>query len=148
MPPEFFSDIHVRRGFNYCFDWDTYIQEVLHGDAVKPRGPIIRGLQGYRADSPVYTYDLAKCAEELAQAWGGQLPEIGFQLRTWVAETAGTTPGTNEWDLLADSLAQVNPKYKSSTVTLDWPTIGDNMNRGRFAITGIGWGEDYHDASN
>jgi peptide/nickel transport system substrate-binding protein len=147
VPPDFFSDIHVRKGFNYCFDWDTYIRDVLHGDAVKSRGPIITGLQGYRADSPVYTYDLEKCAAELAQAWGGQLPAVGFQMTTWVPETAGgATPGTNEWDLLADSLARVNPKYKLDKVAMDWGSIGDNT--GRFAITGIGWMEDYHDASN
>ncbi|MFN2252112.1 MAG: ABC transporter substrate-binding protein [Anaerolineae bacterium] len=75
IPPDFFADINVRRGFNYCFDWDTFIAEGLQGEGFQARGPIIEGLQGYDANSDVYTFDLDKCAEEMALAWDGALPD-------------------------------------------------------------------------
>ncbi|MGE5224163.1 MAG: ABC transporter substrate-binding protein, partial [Omnitrophica WOR_2 bacterium] len=35
VPPDFFSDIHVRRAFAYCFNYDTYLNDVLLGEAVR-----------------------------------------------------------------------------------------------------------------
>ena len=41
IPPDFFSDIHIRKAFNYSFDWDTYIKQVQNGEAKlgRRRGP-------------------------------------------------------------------------------------------------------------
>jgi peptide/nickel transport system substrate-binding protein len=73
--PELFSDIHMRRAFNYCFDTDTYIKEAWLGEAKKRRGPIPSGLLGYNPEQPVYEFDLGKCAAELQLAWDGK--EVG-----------------------------------------------------------------------
>ena len=27
IPADFFSDVHVRKAFNYCFDYDAYIDD-------------------------------------------------------------------------------------------------------------------------
>ena len=35
IPLDFFSDIHIRRAFAYCFDWDVYISDVFDGEAVQ-----------------------------------------------------------------------------------------------------------------
>jgi peptide/nickel transport system substrate-binding protein len=146
IPPDFFSDIHVRRGFSYCFDWDAYLKEAQQGEAVQSRGPIARGLSGYTEDSPVYARDIEKCREELAQAWGGQLPETGFSLS--VAYNEGGTARQIAGQILAAGLQEANPKYKLDTMKLEWPTMLDNMNQRRLPITFAGWYEDYHDASN
>ena len=31
IPPDFFQDKHVRNAFNWCFDWDVLIDDVLNG---------------------------------------------------------------------------------------------------------------------
>ncbi|MBI4769556.1 MAG: hypothetical protein HY784_03860, partial [Chloroflexi bacterium] len=68
IPPDFFSDVHVRRAFNYCFDYDTFIADAQNGEGIRNNGPIIVGMLGYNPDGPMYEYDPDKCAEELALA--------------------------------------------------------------------------------
>lgn len=146
IPPDFFSDVHVRKGFSYCFDWEPYIEDALQGEAVQSRGPVANGVQGFDEDSPVYERDLDKCEEELAQAWSGQLPETGFQL--FVAYDEGSTERQIAGQILADGLSQVNPDYRVDVIKLEWPTLLDNMNQRRLPMAFAGWYEDYHDASN
>src|SRR5512140_1124350 len=31
IPPDFFTDVNVRKGFSYSFDWDTFITDVYKG---------------------------------------------------------------------------------------------------------------------
>lgn len=146
IPPDFFSDIHVRRGMCYCFDWETYIAEALQGEAIPARGPIIKGLQGYREDSPVYSLDRDKCAQELSQAWEGKLKERGF--RFTIAYNEGNETRKKAAEILAENLALVDPKYKVEVVSLEWPSFLDARRGMRLPISISGWQEDYHDASN
>ena len=79
--PEFFNDIHVRKAFNYCFDYDAYIADAQNGEGIRNNGPIIYGMLGYNDDGPIYDFDLEKCEEEMAAAWDGVLPEVGFRVQ-------------------------------------------------------------------
>ena len=143
---DFFSDIHVRKGFNHCFDWDTYIKDALKNEGFQTRGPIIDGLQGYKGDSEVYSFDLKKCEEELVLAWDGKLPTTGFKLT--LAYNKGSDSRRTAAEILADSLAQVNPKYLVKVQELEWPTFLDARKNGNLPVSFSGWLADYHDASN
>jgi peptide/nickel transport system substrate-binding protein len=68
IPSDFFANEHVRKAFNYCFDWDTYIADVLSGEAVQAVSTELPGMPGWSADAPHYTFDLEKCAEEFQAA--------------------------------------------------------------------------------
>jgi peptide/nickel transport system substrate-binding protein len=68
IPLDFFSDLHIRKAFAYCFDWETYISDVFDGEAVQQPVLARQGMPGYQADAPVYTHDLAKCEEEFKLA--------------------------------------------------------------------------------
>jgi len=68
IPFDFFANEHVRKAFNYCFDWDTYIAQVLNGEGVQAVSTELPGMPGYSADAPHYTFDLDKCAEEFQAA--------------------------------------------------------------------------------
>ncbi len=146
IPVDFFSDIHVRRGFNYCFDWDTYIEQALQGEGIQARGPIIQGLQGFSEDSDVFTYDLAKCEEELALAWDGALPETGFEMT--LAYNEGNDTRKMAAEILAEQVALVNENYQIEVIDLEWPSFLDARRGRRLPISVSGWLEDYHDASN
>jgi peptide/nickel transport system substrate-binding protein len=146
IPLDFFTDIHVRKGFNYCFDWDTYIKDGLQGEGIQVRGPIIEGLQGWRANSAVYTYDLTKCDEELKQAWGGQVAEKGFKMT--LVYNQGNDTRKMAAQILAESLGQVNPKYVVDVKELEWPSFLAARRDEKLPISISGWLEDYHDASN
>jgi peptide/nickel transport system substrate-binding protein len=74
IPPDFFSDIDVRKGFAYCFDFDIYIADGQNGEGIRNHGPIIVNMLGFNPDQEMYNIDMEKCEEYLAQAWGGVLP--------------------------------------------------------------------------
>jgi peptide/nickel transport system substrate-binding protein len=68
IPADFFDDIHIRKAFNYCFDWDTFIQDVMVGEGVQTLTIPVAGMPGFDANAPHYTYDPDKCAQEFKLA--------------------------------------------------------------------------------
>src|SRR3972149_6689334 len=121
IPTDFFSDIHVRRGFHYCFDWYTYIADFFQGEAVQSYSVIIPGMLGYDPNGQHYSYDTEQCAAELAQAWGGVLPDVGFRVQ--VAYNIGNTTRQAVAEILASELSAVNELYRVEGVGLPWPAF-------------------------
>ncbi|MEO8082856.1 MAG: ABC transporter substrate-binding protein [Ardenticatenales bacterium] len=146
IPTDFFTDLDVRQGFNYCFDWGTMIRDGLQGEGVQARGPIIEGLMGFGADSPIYTTDLDKCGEHLAKAWGGQVAEKGFKMT--LAYNEGNESRKIAAEIIANGLAQVSDKYKVDVQSLEWPSFLEARRLEKFPISISGWSADYMDASN
>jgi peptide/nickel transport system substrate-binding protein len=68
VPADFFADVHVRKAFNYCFDWETFNADIYNGEAVQSKAMTVPGMPGYNEDDPTYTFDLEKCAEEFKLA--------------------------------------------------------------------------------
>jgi peptide/nickel transport system substrate-binding protein len=151
IPPDFFADVHVRKAFNHCFDWDTYMADVLLGEGERTRGPIIAGLQGWSPDSAVYEHDLEQCANEfkaaaLTAADGSSLWDTGFYVQL-IHET-GSDARRATLEILRDNLARVNPKFRAELVEKPWPDVLGELTGGRMPVVHIGWIEDYHDAHN
>jgi peptide/nickel transport system substrate-binding protein len=146
IPKDFFSDINVRRGFNYCFDWEIYIEDALVGEAVQGVGPIIPGMVGYNPDGPAYSYDPDKCAEELEQAWDGAVAENGFRMQ--VAYNTGNTTRQTIAEILQANLADVNENYVIETIGLPWPSFLGQIRESRLPLYISGWHEDIHDPHN
>jgi len=146
VPADFFSDIHVRKGFAQCFDYDTYIADGLNGEGVRNNGPIILDMLGYNPDGPIYNYDLDACAAELEQAWGGVLPEIGFRLQ--VTFNTGNTARQTVAAILQNNLATINPLYRIEIVGLPWPTLLAAFRATQLPLAISGWVEDIHDPHN
>jgi peptide/nickel transport system substrate-binding protein len=152
IPADFFTDLNVRRGFAYCFDWDVLINDVYQGDAVQNVGPIIPNMVGYNPDGPKYSFDLDRCKEELATAWGGVLPETGFRFQ--VAYNAGNTTRQTVGEILQanlDAASADNPtpgNYVVEVIGLPWANFLRNQREGRLPIFVSGWHEDIHDPHN
>ena len=148
IPANFFSDIHVRKAFNYCFDWNTYIQQVWNGEATQAYGPIIQGELGFDPNQQHYSYDPAKCAAEfkastLTSDSGKSLWDTGFYLQ-YVYNT-GNDQRKTAGEILAQDLQQVNPKFHLAVVDEPWPVLLKDQVDGRMPIFMLGWLEDYHD---
>ncbi len=43
IPADFFSDIHVRKAFNYAVDWQPVIDSVYGTEAIRSQGPLLWG---------------------------------------------------------------------------------------------------------
>lgn len=146
IPPNFFSDIHVRKAMNYCFDFDTYIAEALNGEGVRNNGPIIKDMLGYNEDGPYYQYDPEACAAELAQAWDGVLPETGFRFQ--IAYNTGNTARQTVGEILQAELSAINELYQVEVVGLPWPTFLRTFRASQIPMIASGWLEDIHDPHN
>jgi peptide/nickel transport system substrate-binding protein len=64
VPPNFFSDVHIRHAFSYCFNYDAYLKDVLLGEGVRSKSVIFPGMVGYDENAPFYAYDPDKCKAE------------------------------------------------------------------------------------
>jgi len=146
IPPDFFSDLHVRKAFNYCFDYDAFIRDAQNGEGIRNNGPIIIGMLGYNPDGPMYEYDPDKCAEELSLAWDGKLPEVGFRVQ--MAYNTGNVARQTACAILQSSLRSVNEKYQIECLGLPWPTMLRAFRASQLPLVASGWIEDIHDPHN
>ncbi len=158
IPPDFFSDIHVRKAFNYCFDFDAMIQDALNGEGVQAQGPIVAGMLGYReGEDPIFSFDLAMCEEEfkLADAdkdgvlAGEDEDDVwnrGFYLQ--LAYNTGNDTRRLASEILKAGLESVNPNFNVAVVGMPWPVLLNTRREQKLPIYVGGWLEDYHDPHN
>jgi len=146
IPLDFFTDLDVRKGFAYAFDWETYINDALLGEAQQVASPVIEGLPYMNSDQPMYSLDLAKAEEHLRNAWGGQVWENGFTFT--LAYNAGNLSRKTACEILQANLFAINPDFKVNIQIMQWPTLLRSMYAGLLPMFQIGWQADYPDPHN
>jgi len=151
IPPDFFSDPHVRAAFSYAFDWQTYINDVYNGEAVQSLELSLPGMVGYDANAPHYTMDLDKATAEfkastLTSPDGKSLWDVGFRLQ--MLYNQGNTVRQTVSEILAANLAAINPLFVVEILGLPWPAYLAAQRAGQIPIMTAGWLEDIHDPSN
>jgi peptide/nickel transport system substrate-binding protein len=158
IPPDVFTDLHVRKAFNYCFDFETMITEAMSNQGIQAQGPILKGLMGYLEDQPMaYTYDQAKCEEEFKLAdvdkdgipAGEDEDDIwtrGFYLQ--IAYNTGNDTRMLASQILKAGLEAVNPNFNVVVVGMPWPVMLESRRQGKLPLYVSGWVEDYHDPHN
>jgi peptide/nickel transport system substrate-binding protein len=146
IPVDFFSDIDVRKGFAYAFDWDTYIYEGAAGHGEQISSPIVRGIPYHKSDWPRYEVDLEKAEEHLKAAWDGLLWENGFEMTLVYA--SGDIAGKTACEILQYNLYEINPVFKINIQLMRWSTILDEMVSGHLPMYFTGWTGDYADPHN
>jgi ABC-type transport system substrate-binding protein len=158
VPPDFFSDVHIRKAFGYAFDWDTYIVDVSQGEAVQSFQLPLAGMPGFDSNAPHYTYDLEKSAEEFKLADldhdgvpAGEDPEgdvwtTGFRIQ--MLYNQGNTTRQAIAEILSASLAEVNELFSVEILGLPWPAYLAGQRAGTIPIMTAGWQEDIHDPHN
>jgi peptide/nickel transport system substrate-binding protein len=146
IPLDFFSDVNVRKGFAYAFDYDTFIKDAYIGEAIRPGSPIVDGISYYDPNAPKYDLDLDKATEYFKQAWGGQVWENGFTLT--VAYNGGNLERKTACEILQQNLFSINPKFNVLIQVMQWPTLLRSMYSSLIPMFQIGWVADYPDAHN
>jgi peptide/nickel transport system substrate-binding protein len=112
IPPDFFTDIDVCKGFCYTFDYETYIQDGWLGEAQQLGSPISEGLPFYNPDASMYSLDLGKAEEHLKGAWDGEVWQKGFKFT--VLYSPGNLARQTSCKILAENLLAINPKFQVS----------------------------------
>jgi peptide/nickel transport system substrate-binding protein len=128
IPPDFFTDAHVRRGFAYCMDYMElrycmgYQQYGMFlAEARYPATPMIWGLPYRRPDEwyaeNQYMLDLAKAEEEFRLAWGGELWDTGFKLP--LAYSVSNPIGKTIAEMLEANVESLNLKFHVDPIGVD-----------------------------
>ncbi len=151
IPPDFFSDIHVRKAFAYCFNWDEYISSALNGEATQANDVFLPGMIGDDPNGAHYSYDAAKCEEEFkASTWksedGKSLWDTGFRMT--VAYNTGNTARQTIGQIFQANIAAVNPNFIVEVTGIPWPTFLANQRAKKLPVFFSGWVEDIHDPHN
>lgn len=173
VPKNFFADVHVRRGFAYCFDYDIYLKDVLLGEGTRSTTVMLPGMLGYDENAPHYTYDLAKCEQEFklsrweevevevtdaegktskvmeyrpAENGPISLWDIGFRLT--MGFNTGSTQRQTIGEILQNNLVQVNPNFVVEVTALPWPTFLSTQRARKLPLFTIGWIMDLYETHN
>ncbi len=146
IPADFFSDIHVRKCFNYAFDREGFIEDVLLGAGATITMALPSSYLGYDPNVPEYVLDLEKAEEECKQAWNGELWEKGFYLT--IAYNTGNTARQTIAEILKDNLEYLNPKFKIETRGIQWSQFLDERRNKRLPVSTIAWIPDFADPDN
>lgn len=144
VPPDFFSNVTVRKAFSYAFNWQTLIQDVFKGRVLKAKGPIPKGLPYYNPDQKTYHNDPEKAKELFKEAYNGKLWEVGFKLTAIVYQNSDK----RIIDILRYNLKQINPKFDIKTAMEPWSALWSHQVRGWLPLFVSGWGADYPDPHN
>jgi len=145
IPPDFFSDINVRKAFLHAFDRETYKKDVFHDLVIMPTSPNVEGLP-YHKDVPVYEFDLKKAAEYMKKAWGGKVWEKGFKMI--ITYNTGNEMREAAALMLAENIMSLNPKFKTEVRNVEWKDYVVQIREYQYPMFLSGWGADYADPHN
>ena len=145
IPPDFFSQIEVRKAFLHAFDRVTYRQDVFNDMVVMPTSPLIEGLP-YHKEVPVYEFDLEKSMDYMKKAFDGQLWDKGFQMT--ITYNTGNDMRKAAARMLAENIMSLNPKFKIEVRNVEWKDYIVKVRSYQFPLFISGWGADYADPQN
>ncbi len=150
IPPDFFSDIHVRRAFVCSMNYDALIEDVLHGLGRRVPTDLPEGLLGFDEellyDEYAPRFDLGCAEEEFRKAWGGRLWEKGFKMT--LLYNLGNDVRRVAAEMLKTYIESLNPKFHIDVMGVEWPTYLDAMRHEMLPAFIIGWLADYPDPHN
>ncbi len=137
IPPDFFSNLDVRKGFEYLFPHRTYVKDVWNGLGIVPNSPICTGLIGYDPYIPMYHQDLAKAAEYFKKAYNGEVWKKGFKFAIIYNSTDPTMQEACE--MLSTYAQQVNPKFDVVPVPVLWQTLVGEFLSNNIPMIALDW---------
>ena len=139
---EVFSDINVRKAFNYAVDRDSLVNFVLDGEGVPAHNGFVPPLTGYPYESVKgYNYDPKLAKEYMSKAGfanGNGFPEMTLYLN----KSGGVNVKIAEFltAMLKDNLG-VNIAMESMPMSELYPKV----EAGEFDLWRFGWIADYPD---
>ncbi|MBI3552205.1 MAG: ABC transporter substrate-binding protein [Elusimicrobia bacterium] len=146
VPPDFFADADIRKGFSYAFDYDALLRDTFKGTAKRAIGPIPPGIPGYDPKQPHYDFDPKKAEEHLRKAWGGRAWEKGF--RFTLTYNVGSENRQAAAQILKHGIEALNLKFKIDLRGVEWAAFLDKTQRRFMPLFSRGWSGDYPDGHN
>jgi len=146
IPPDFFSDVDVRKAFAYALDYQVYIRDVYKGKGTQATGAIPKSLPGHDPDAPRYTHDLKKAEEHFKKARRGEIWEKGFRFTLTYNE--GNIARQTLCQIIKVNVEKLNPKFRIDIRPVQWSTFLDASDKKILPMFTLGWQADFPDAHN
>jgi peptide/nickel transport system substrate-binding protein len=146
IPPDFFVDINVRKGFAYAFNYTKLIKDVLLGDALQPATPIIPCLPFYNPAQEKYTFNLTEAEKYFRNAWNGQVWANGFNLT--ILYNRGNIIRLRECEILKENIEALNAKFHVQIQGLPWSELRPLYLMHEAPMFIVGWLADFADPHN
>ncbi|MFW5776748.1 MAG: ABC transporter substrate-binding protein [Spirochaetota bacterium] len=146
VPPDFFSDINVRKAFIAAWDQQTYIEDITNNTYQTVVTPVPYGLPFKNESVEMPPHDLDAAAEYMRQAWDGEVWEKGFKVD--LLFNTGNDVRQASVRMMAEAISSLNPKFEINVRGVEWSEYL-NLNRSRsLPVFYIGWAPDYPDPDN
>lgn len=143
IPPDFFSDVDVRKGFAYCVNYTKLIAETFSGEAYQPATPVIWGLPFYNSRQKKYNIDLAKAEQHFRNAWSEQLWNEGFNLT--VCYFTGDILRQNVSEMIRTNVESLNQKFHINIQDLHVSSYLEQLKASELPAFLQGWAADFSD---
>jgi len=143
IPPDFFSDINVRKGFAYAFNYSKLIEEELRGEAYQPATPIIPGLPFYNSAQEKYGINLDAAMDYFVAAWGGQIWDNGFKFTMCYNE--GNLLRKKACEIIKANVESLNDKFHIQIQPVAWSYYILSLHNHEIPMFQSGWLADYAD---
>ena len=146
IPPDFFTDINVRKAFAHSFDHETYIKDAFLGYAITPAHPIVKGLPYSDPDVPKYEFDQKKAKEYFMKAWDGKVWENGFKMT--IMYNTGNEKREVACQMIEENVESLNPKFQIEVMNVDWGNYLNMIVAKKCTLFVLGWLADFPDPHN
>ena len=137
IPPDFFTDKDVRRGFACAFDQKAYLDEALGGLGVPASGFIPSELRGNSAGVAACAHDLTAARRHFERAWNGELWRKGFRMAVYY--NTGNAARQAACQILKCDLESINPRFKVEVRSLSWASYLAAMRLKKLPLFLIGY---------
>lgn len=146
IPANFFSDINVRKAFNYSFDGKKLIDQVMLGKGELRTMALPTNYLGYDPKIPMYSYNPEQATTFFKKAFGGQLWDQGFVMN--VTYNTGNSGRQAIAEILKTNIEKLNPKFKVNVNAIAFSELLKAADASKLAVTIGGWLADYPDPDN
>jgi peptide/nickel transport system substrate-binding protein len=147
IPPNFFSDINVRKAFAYVFDYNTWLSAAYLGEGSQPSDPVIPGVLYDNPSQVKYYFDLGIATTYFRMAWGGALWANGMSFT--ITYNSGNVARETAAVMLMNNINSLNPKFHVGVQEVPWgSTYLPQMVQSMLPVFIIGWLADYPDPDN
>jgi peptide/nickel transport system substrate-binding protein len=143
IPPDFFTDVNVRKGFAYAFNYSKLIAEAIRGEASQPATPILPELSYFNPAQEKYSTDLTKAALCFNASWGGHLWTLGFNFT--IAYNPQNAIRQKACEIIKANVESLNPKFHVQILPVPWNNYLQFASNHSSPIFWMGWLADYAD---
>lgn len=142
IPPDFFTDVDLRKGFAYAFNYSQLITEALHGEASQPATPIVSGIPYRNPSQEKYGINLTRASGFFLSAWGGQLWSTGFNFTICYGNgnTLIQKAMQKTCEIVKANVESLNPRFHIQIRPVEWADYLNSMFDFSLPIFTYDWG--------